>query len=347
MLDWFTGLIGYNASHLRLNTVTELSPVGEIIWRSEKAMSVKGSYDSSIQIKIGSPSAAMIAASQKHNLECEPVCLAFSGNPSKFLQGHNVFGPSVSSLGSVIQATVRKFPEAVRPADADSKLWPALHRSTVDMNTMVDFGSHARAHEYLRFLEHNARSRHGRALVSGDTVYFGQHSKRWALKLYCKFCELKAHPPADANMNTLLGLWTEGQLRIELRLKTPELKDRGTLSEDLIWEYFSKIEVSAMKENVTLENAKLSRMEQNTLAQWMGGVDVRHSLPKATFYRHRLAIKKITGLDVSLPCADQREQIKKVDVDMDYLKSNEIQKIPSVFQKWLFVPDPSPTWDSK
>jgi hypothetical protein len=349
MIDWFSGLIGYDGSHLpkQLSKVCEVSPSGEIKWIVEKAMTVQGSYDSSIQLKVGTSNESMIRASQKHNFECEPVCLAFSGNPSKYLQGHNVFGPSVSALGPVLQETVRKFPEAVRPRDADIEKYPAVHRSTVDMNTMVDFGSHAKAHEYLRFLEHNARSRHGRALVDGDTVYFGQHSRRWALKLYCKFCELKAHPPADADMNKLLGLWTEGQLRIELRLKTPELKDRGTLSEDLIWEYFSKIEVSAMKENVTLKNAKLSRIVQLTLSQWMAGADVRHLLTKPTFYRHRLEILKATGLDISLPCADQQEQVKKVDVDLDYLKSNEIKKIPSVFQQWLFVPDPSPTWDKK
>ena len=347
MIDWYTGLIGYEGSHLQLNRVFELTPSGEVKWSTDKAMTVQSTFDTSIQLRSGLATSAMIDASLKHNFECANTCLSFSGNPSKFLQGHNVFGPSVSALGPVLQAVVRKFPEAVRPPDADSPLWPAVHRSTVDITTSVDLGSHNLVHEYLRFLEFNTRSRHGRPIVSGDTVYFGKHSTRWALKLYCKFCELAAHPPSDAKKAELLRLWCEGQVRIELRLKGQELKDRGTLTEDLIWEYFSKIGVSTMKEDVNTDKLNLPRVVEFTFTEWLAGKDVRHSLQKTTFYRHRLLILEETGLDISLPCTAQGKEIKKMNVDLEYLKVNEIKKIPSVFQEWLFQPDKSPNWGAK
>jgi hypothetical protein len=350
MLDWFTGLIGYSGDKLsgQLNQICEISAsTKETLWRKERPLDIEGSYSSQIQLKTASPTDAMFKASLKHGLECSDVCLWFSGNPSKFIQGHNVFGPSVSSLGPVLQETIRRLPASVKPFDADDKAWPAIHRRVVDMNTMIDMGSHQDVHDYLRFLEHNTRSRSGRPMITGNTVYWGKHSKRWAIKAYCKKCELEKHPPAHVTMKYWLDMFCDHQLRIELRLKTLEMENRGTLDESLIWEYFGRIGVSAMKANVTMDNIDLPRVVRLTLADWMAGVDVTHSLTKPTFYRHRQAILKATGLDISLPCAEQSAQIKKVDVSMDFLKSHEVKEIPSFFvnQGWLFQPGKSPVWD--
>ena len=346
MIDWFTGLVGYAGDELKLNSIYSLTPAGEILWHAESKMQAVGSFDASVQLGRGIPTDAMLTASAKYNLECSPVCLALSGNPSKFLQGHNVFGPSVSSLAPVIQATVRSLPGELRPADADSPLWPAVHRSRVDITTAVDLGDHRLVHEWLRTAASSTRSRHGRALVSGDTVYWGQHSRRWTLKGYCKACELDAHPPGDLAFKNDLKDYCEGQLRLELCLRGPELKDRGTLDESLIWEFMDRVEVGVMKVQSEVEKpgVKLPPIVQFTLSRWIDGEDVRQSLPKRTFYRHRRMILDELGLDISLTY--EKKTAERIVFDLDYLKAHEIKIIPAHFQGKLFHPDECPTWQA-
>jgi hypothetical protein len=346
VIDWFTGIVGYSGELLKLNRVCELTPVGEILWTTERKLQVRGSYDASVQLGRSVPTADMLVASRKYDLECVPSCLVLSGNPSKFLQGHNVFGPSVASLSPVVQAVIRGLPGEIRPADADSELWPALHRSRVDITTSVDIGSHKIVHEWLRTAGTSTRSRHGRAFVSGDTVYWGQHSRRWTLKAYCKFCELRDHGPGDLKLRDMLMEYCEGQLRLELTLRGMELKERGTLDESLVWEFFKRIEVGVMKKKITIGeykgDTKLPDSMQFTLSRWIAGEDVRHSLPERKFYRHRRRILDELGVDISLNY--EKKQAEAVVFDLDYLRAHEIKLLPAQMQGLLFKPGKSPVW---
>jgi len=344
MIDWFTGIVGYSGELLKLNKVCELTPVGEILWTSERKLQVRGSYDASVQLGRSVATDEMIIASRKYDLECMPVCLVLSGNPSKFLQGHNVFGPPVASLAPVVQAVIRGLPGEIRPGDADSELWPALHRSRVDITTSVDLKSHNLVHEWLRTAGSSSRSRHGRALISGDTVYWGKSSRRWTMKAYCKFCELREHGPGDLALRNMLMEYCQGQLRIELTLRGPELKKRGTLDESLIWEFFKRIGVSVMKTSLSGSQIKteLPMIVQFTLSRWMGGEDVRHSLPKSTFFRHRRRILDELGLDISSKY--EKKSAEAVVFDLEYLKSHEIKLLPSQLQGLLFKSGPAPTF---
>ena len=173
-----------------------------------------------------------------------------SGNPAKFLQGHSVFGPGVSNMALLVGAMLDSFPSDVRPHACACTGDILLSASRVDVTVMVDLASHELVHRWLRHAELETRSRHGRALVSGDTVYWGKHSRRWGLKAYCKLCELSDHPPLDDGFRTLVRDWLSGQLRIELTLRGQELRSRaleGPLSEALVWTYLERVEVGVMK----------------------------------------------------------------------------------------------------
>ncbi len=342
LIDWFTGVVGYSGELLKLNRVCELTPVGEILWTTERKLQVRGSFDASVQLGRSAPTADMLVASRQYDLECMPVCLILSGNPSKFLQGHNVFGPSVSALAPVVRAVIRGLPGEIRPADADCDLWPAFHRSRVDITTSVDMGSHSLVHDWLRTAASSTRSRHGRALVSGDTVYWGKTSRRWTLKAYCKFCELKDHGPGDLALRDMLRQYCEGQIRFELTLRGPELKGRDTLDESLIWDFFNRIEVGVMKAAVSGPKVKtdLPMAVQFTLSRWVGGEDVRHSLNDRMFYRHRRKILDELGVDISLRY--EKKQAEAVVFDLAYLREHEIKLLPSQLQGLLFKPEDQP-----
>jgi hypothetical protein len=138
--------------------------------------------------------------------------------------------------------------------------------------------------------------------------------------------------------------YCEGHLRIELTLRRPELEKRGTLDESLIWEFMNKLEVGVMKGNGDMADrqAKLGRSTRLTLSSWMAGEDVRFSLDRRTYYRHRREILDQLGLDIGLTY--QKETAERDVYDLEYLKAHEIKIIPSSMQGLLFKPKPSPRW---
>ena len=339
MLDWFAGLVGYDASNVTNGRVLKLSREGEILWQGDTWEEAKGSYDSNMLIRQDSASSEMFKASRELGFLCSPLCLRISGNPIKFLQGHNILGPSVTELGPIIQAATRQLPESIRPLDCDSDVLPSVKRSRVDITVMVDLGDHQTVHDWLSHAALETRSRHGRAQQSGGTVYWGKNSTRWALKAYCKRCELEKHPPAFPLSDDVLS-WAGRLLRIELVLRRPELKDRDILNEEIIWEFMKRVEVGIMK-NVDVEGANLPRQVRDTFRSWLSGYDVRADRPRATFYWQRKKILDEIGIDISLTPTEQMQKLESSRFDrnlfdIEVLKSKVTTECPEELQKSLF-----------
>lgn len=87
---------------------------------------------------------------------------------------------------------------------------------------------------------------------------------------------------------------------------------------------------------------ELSRGVELTLIKWVGGEDVRMSLPKSTFYWHRRKILDVLGLDISLKY--EKKQIEAMTFDLEYLRSHEVKLIPAQLQGLLFKPGDSSSW---
>ena len=347
MLDWYIGLLGYNASCLRLGQYLEVNPSGEIVHHKDRAEVVMGSYQSKVLVGRGTSTPAMRDAAERLGLLVNPEVLWVSGNPVKFIQGHNVFGPSVSYLGSIVKEFVRRLPDDVRPGDADSELWPTVHRSRVDITTMVDLRSHALVHEWLEAATSNTRSRHGRSFSDGSTVYWNHDSRRWTLLAYCKSCELLKHPVANVELNELLKHFVEGKLRVELRLKRLELKDKGTLDEGLVWKYFERVHVGGLEMYRLKDGRPVLRPQVGMCFDlWMQGKDLAVRLPRRTFYRYRREILDETGIDISIARCEQEKAVEKVRFDAEYLKENELKDVPDYLQRFLFRPDACPSYGS-
>lgn len=337
MIDWFTGYVGYDASQMPLGRFYEVDRHGEMVRERNRWETAQGSFESGVQVTKAQPTDQMRESAQRFGFLCADQVLQISGNPAKYLQGHNVTGPSVALLGPVVQGLVRAFPEELRPADAQLVTLPAVHRSRVDVNTLVDLGSHQAVHDWLMLAEGKTRSRHGRAVNSDGTVYWGQHSTRWAMKAYCKHCELKKHPPADTELLVELLEWTRTFLRIELVLRRPELKDRGILSEALIWEFFGKLEVNTMRVNSYSEaKAMLPTKMKLALATWYTGTDLKTYLPKRTFIRYRKEILAVTGIDIARPEVHQSPSAAPVLLGMQELFRREVKDVPLRIQRSLF-----------
>jgi len=340
MLDWFTGYVGYDGSELSLNRRYEETPEGETIYEKDVCKSIRGTWNSNLQISRTIPTSEMLSSQYLVN----PACLFISGNPVKFLQGHNLYGPSVSDLGSIIQSSVRALSKQMDIPDAYHELLPAVHRSRIDLTLMFDLGNDQVVHDWITTALFCTRTRslsalppdeYQKNLTGSTTVYWNYNSDRWKMKAYCKLCEMiKNKPNCDkVTLDKLLQL-AHGVLRIELTLKRKELKEKETLTEDIFWNYWKRIEVSDMKDkdenrlNLTL----LTSAAQRTYLFWEIGQDILVKLKsgeikKTAYYRHRKEIKEKIGIDIAIANKDL-EELTSVDVDMFGEKSlKKIQRL--------------------
>jgi len=353
MLDWFTVKVGYDGSGLQLGHFIEVDHYGEVVYKIERPLKARGSYEGSMRLYRDEGSERMRRQVDKLGLAYAPCCIRLDGSPIKFLQGHNVFGQSVDCKVELIRQSVMRL-----ASEANLHCWPysspSMDESRIDIATMIKLGSHQAVHDWLWKASKTTRSRHGlpesaieyrqsRLLQSGDTVYWGKHSRRWSLKGYCKYCELlehKRHDKLPEDIFETLRDYSNGMLRLELTLRTPELAKRRVLTEKLVFVYLERIGVSEMDCNGNENRSNLKPQVEAFLELWLAGADVRHRLPSKTFYRYRKLILEEVGVDISLPKSELPGEVAKARIDLDYLKENEVKGVPDYLQGLLFKPAP-------
>lgn len=340
MIDWVTVKIPFpHVKSFNDGCVMSISESGEVDWKTEKYINVKGSYDSNIKIK-----------SLHDDHPCSHILL--DGNPSKFLQGHNVWG-SDNLIGLLSETLFKIFEILEHPVDF--AFIPAACKrgvlSRVDINYMYDVGSPERVMSFLDNLGNNASlSYRGRGIFSGDTLYFGKRSRRWALKMYAKGKELRSHKPKSFTPSILESVtsFADKAVRIELVLRGLELKHtslgidhrvvnnwKEDTPELLYSSYLSKLQVS---DNMKVLDSELDdkllgdlppRL-RSVLLLWQQGQDLKSLYPKNTYYRYRRELKEAIDLDINVPSGNTPE--KK--------ETSNVVSFPTVIEaKSVSVPD--------
>lgn len=305
MIDWLTVIYPCVHDPLPSGSVISLDASGEVEWKTVKRLAVRGSHESSLYVRsVGS--------------DGEGRCshLYIDGNPSKFLQGHNVVGSDdLRGLAVAVYARVLSLLNIPHHMRSYREVLDGMFRLLrVDINYMFELGSLENVRNWLYAAEFKARTRHGRATGKGGTVYFGQHSRRWGGKGYSKYDEhmsgKKGHQiPAEFVYAGLLD-WVRDKLRLELALRSLELK---TINQSLgkSWttetamrlftDYIGRIE---MNQNVLLSDEKVSKLPrhiQSTYLLWKQGSNLREILPHNTFFRHRRELL-VFGIDINFYC---------------------------------------------
>ena len=183
MIDWVTAVIPCTHKDLIVGgSILCFDRDGNEEWSTEKALSVVGSFDNRIQIK-----------THQQSFETgKPSHLWISGNPVKFLQGHNIFGSCdlVYLMSKLVDAMILKGNLGICPTDFEL----ALIRqgkyvvTRVDVNQSYHLANHVQVLSWIKAAANSSRLRYrGRGQFSGDTLYHGKSSRRWALKCYSKF----------------------------------------------------------------------------------------------------------------------------------------------------------------
>jgi len=339
MLDWFTGVCLYDASHLNPDVVYRVNSQGDIAWSKECYIEAIGSYDEKLQLQ-RAIYPEMVIPSRTGGIVSSDL-LRISGNPTKFLQGHNVFGLGVDSLTSLIAGSVLGLPKTLCPVDADIDRDFIVKMSRVDIAKMINLGSHEVVHRWIQQLALSARRRRASALMSGDTVYIGMGSRRWNIKAYCKACELLKHPLLrDANFTKLLYGICEGMLRMELTLRGQEIEDNPDLSEDTFWKYFDRLQIGAWDMARVKNIDNLPMAVQGIFWRWYSG-DTGRSLCKstATFYRQRRLILDSLGVDIDVPRVNQEQVLEYVRFNGHELREREVKAVPDIIRSHVYNPE--------
>lgn len=308
--------------------VMSMSPHGEIEWMTPKRKVVQGSWSSSMTFR---STGARSSVDDAHRATWElraaagdggprEAPLIVSGNPAKFLHGHNLFGSA--DPRDLLDRTMRK---------AKAAIWPDLFEhpeidlsegliSRIDLTSSLEVGSASDVLPILKLMEETIWCPHrGRGVFDGggSTLYFGrvkngQRAKDWALKLYWKGAEVTKHPlPEPAQRIPGLIDDLNRTIRVELTLRTAELKRLnlrkiGQWSPDTvkrIWEQYTAMldfdNIGLDKDPIELASLGIKPRLLDAIESWKSGNDLRATRNRATFYRLRREIKDATGYDIA------------------------------------------------
>jgi len=312
MIDMFSGSLPCLHTPLNTGRIICIDPDGQTEWESPKRLVVTGSHDSNFRV-----------SSDGSDGQGRATHLRFSGNPAKFLQGHNIFGSD--DLVSLMNDSYKKVTRSLG-------LIPTLQNykdvstgdynvTSIDINYSYELRSRADVLAWIRAAEYKSKTRHGRPSTKGGTIYWGKNSKRWALKAYSKAEEItagKGHKLPAPLLDTPLVLWADNKLRLELRLLSKELDNLNLKTANKIDprtvkntfnEYIKRLQ---MTEQITLSDEKLHSLPQrlrSSYVLWRDGYDLRSELPKTTYYRNRKEL-----LEHNIDIALRVEKMKKSNV---------------------------------
>lgn len=324
MIDWVTAKIPCLHLPIKAGQVMKLTPEGEIEWSTVCRTSVTGSFDNRLSVR-----------SQGSDGEGHATTLHISGNPAKYLQGHNIVGSDnvIKLVQMAVQRAVHTLIDEgmATPFLENSVDWGAIANGDfeidrVDINYLYELPSRSDVNAWLRAAEYCSHTRHGRPRNDGGTVYWGKQSRRWSLKAYSKAREIEGkgmHKLPDEeyfkkrnlslpwNFKPLQKLkdWVQNKLRIEAVIRQMELREQGIKYardltpervQNLYSQYVGRIE---MAEKVLLNDEqalKLPRAAAATYHMWKIGMVPADMLPRNTFYRHRRQLLE-HGIDISNP----------------------------------------------
>lgn len=237
--------------------------------------------------------------------------LVIDGNPSKWLQGHNLFGRDSWEVVSRWIFDIAKRINNISIVRALELGHFSVRRIDITYNFSVpDVDS------YLLAIKQFAHGRYGVPTNNkGTTVYFNQHSKRSAVKFYNKAKEINVHPfdphRIDKEQESLLREYAYDLLRCEVVLRGKYLDE--TYGKNINWENFdyysawkSRIDQITFPTSVELRHDDMNDLtgkQKLIYTAWRSGENVKNLCSKPTFYRFRQFFLGF-GIDISTPAPE-------------------------------------------
>lgn len=316
MIDWLTVIVPYyHSTPIYGGLRMAFDGDGVKKWEVEEFRQLEGSWESSVVIR----SHFRNQGGWVEGGSCSELWV--SGNPAKFLQGHNCWG--TDNLPTLVPAWLMEVFN-VAGLDVDPftlKRWVdgRYQIDRVDVCQMVAVEPDAMLADVLGTLANSASVVHrGRGNVTHGTVTFGKRSGRHTVaKFYDKSAELRTSrgkPDAFLPRRWEVIEWARGKLRAEWEVHSRELMKRGLRygsdwhadTAELLWsDLMEKLNVSSQAVLTPAVYRGLSNTLRRTYAAWESGRDLRTSMSRAQWYRHRKALLAV-GIDIAAPRTDAR-----------------------------------------
>jgi II/X family phage/plasmid replication protein len=304
MIDWVTAQVACDYSGaINGGQVLTVDTDGTVEHTKDRWAVVEGSYSSKFVVR-GDDDPTVFG--------CR---LYISGNPSKFLQGHNLFGSG--DLNYLVSRTMEVIADRLGlPASANDRAsWRMgayfVHR--VDVTRMYDVGTPERVNDWLVSAARVIHSRYQPAGNDhGSTIYVGKNSRRVSLKFYDKGRELqvRGHALPDTlpiDWHRRLTQFSVGKLRVEATFRSMWLNDNGRavglawspeVAENLLQERLEAIEMSDTMRMSDEYIGELPGKVALVYEAWRAGRDLRTMFSKSAFYRYRSELLK-HGIDIA------------------------------------------------
>lgn len=254
-----------------------------------------------------------------------------SVNPLKFIQGHNVWGPCTPR--PLIAQALRQAAHLLGTHEAGRETpWGAcldlMKLTRVDCTHSWLAPSPEYVNAWLKHCANVAIQKHnGRCTPKHGTLYWGQGSKRIAMKMYHKGQEIRdamKEYKIDPDLGKSLLPLADKLLRVEVTARTPWLREQGL--EDLsAWdnEYICqaicqarlfKLELPENKiQDAHLENVTLPPRLKVVYIAWKTGADLANIMTRATWYRYRAEFKKFNiDIDIASPVSNTTFSLRDI-----------------------------------
>lgn len=296
MIDWVTAKLPCN-NNLRSGCVAKLDADGNVEWLTESWLPVTGSYEMNFMVK-----------------SLTPQTIQISGNPAKWLQGHNLFG------SNNLVALMAKFFSQLYEIMAEEGLNPTMEQcdainegryivSRIDINETWFLNNQYDVKAWIRAAGQKISMPHrGKGVFSGDTLYWGKGSKYYYLKCYSKGDEIdskKSNFPEALRTPQMLE-YADKALRLELVLCSKALREWG-LNEPCKWTVdtprmllLQVVRGLDMSNNFKLSDEVLDSLPRKLRTYyklWLYGEDLRQEMSRPTFYRIR---KELRAYDIDI-----------------------------------------------
>jgi II/X family phage/plasmid replication protein len=300
MIDWVSAVVPLvGAERLHNGCVIALDSDGNEEWTAVRRLDFEGSHSARVQLR------------GRHD-----DTLEFSGNPSKLLQGHNLFGsaslvPLMARTLEYLADRLGLVPSAENLADWRAGAYPL---SRVDIAGMIRLDSDKTVRKVLDLLGQHGKMKYQGASVRSGTVYIGKNSRRVTLKYYSKGEEITSGKKGHGLSSTLAPEFHQmllnygyGTLRSELTLRGMELRERGlerasrwseVVAMPLLRERMNQVELN---DTAVLADDLVEGLPGKLVAvyeAWKAGRDIQKLYSRPTFYRYRAALLRY-GIDIA------------------------------------------------
>jgi len=343
MNDWITAFIPHPHNEpINDGKCISLDSNGRIEWETDKFLPIEGSFSSKVSIRSHrSSEAELLLRGFKY------THIVLSGNPVKFLQGHNVFGSD--DLPGLLADCFKKVCFLINKPQLFS--YSAIHNAyltRVDINYGYSLPDTNAVNSWLRSAESSTNLKYrGKGQFDHGTLYFGRNSSYWFIKFYHKGNEIRANKKnqrIDLLDNNNVSAFADTLLRCEVQIKSRELKRVGLRSvsawhdidvQKLYNGYTSGLEFSENTMIITDEKIKkLPANYQNTYTAWIEGVDLRERFKRPTFYRHRRFLMNELNIDIGIKQPTNRADMTNVIPLVRYLEA-----VPASTPEWAYGTD--------